>query len=162
MRSLASMDAFGMFMMKTARSFKVLALPVFLLLIPISEVIAETATKKNVQPSAVSGGQVLQLITALIGIVALIVIMAWLVRRTGRINVNANASFRILSMVPMGARERIVLMQVGEQQLLIGVSQQGGIRTLHVLEKNIDIGAAGEGGGFQDKLRGLLDRGKSS
>ncbi len=122
------------------------------------------AAEKAVTPaqaSPVNAGQVLQLLTALLGIVALIVIMAWLVRRSGRININTRKDFRILGMIPMGARERIVLMQLGEQQLLIGVSQQGGIRTLHVLDKNIEFDPGAGGTGFQDKLKSLLDRRRS-
>ena len=155
------MDAVRVFVMKKSGNFRTAIMSALLLMAPAASVLAETAAKKNVQPASITGGQILQLITALIGIVALIVVMAWLVRRTGRININTNAGFRIVGMVPMGSRERIVLMQVGEQQILIGVSQQGGIRTLHVLEKNIELGEPGQGGGFQEKLRGLLDRGRS-
>jgi flagellar protein FliO/FliZ len=155
------MKAARLYAMKKAGKLRVVVTYAALLMTPVASALAETAVRKNVQPASITGGQILQLITALIGIVALIVIMAWLVRRTGRINVNTNAGFRIVGMVPMGTRERIVLMQVGEQQILIGVSQQGGIRTLHVLDKNIDIGEPGHGGGFQEKLRGLLDRSRS-
>ncbi len=64
----------------------------------------------------------------------------------------------------MGSRERIVLLQVGEEQVLIGVSP-GRINKLHVLNKPIEkvVGnqGAATGKGFSDKFKSMMADAKS-
>jgi flagellar protein FliO/FliZ len=56
----------------------------------------------------------------------------------GGFSVTGNGALKILGGLSMGSRERVVLMQVGEEQILIGVSP-GRIQTLHVLDKPISV-----------------------
>lgn len=121
------------------------------------------SSKTVVSKEAVTGAQILQLITGLVGILLLILFMSWVIRRGGKIHLNRGKGLDIVSVMPMGAREKVVLLQVGEEQILIGVSQAGGIRKLHKLENNVDLDApaANSGGGFQEKLRAVLGKGKS-
>lgn len=63
---------------------------------------------------------------------------AWAYRRFGNLTPIANDDLRVIGGVSMGSKERIVLMQVGEEQILLGVSP-GRIQRLHVLNKNIDV-----------------------
>jgi flagellar protein FliO/FliZ len=65
------------------------------------------------------------------------VLVAWLLKRTNRFHTSANGQLKIIAGLALGARERIVLVQVGEQQLLVGITPQQ-IQTLHVLDKPID------------------------
>ncbi len=73
-----------------------------------------------------------QVTLALIAVLAVIMGLAWLMRRLGHFPGIANNSLRILGGVSLGGRERVVLIQVGEQQLLLGVAP-GRVQTLHVL-----------------------------
>jgi len=63
---------------------------------------------------------------------------AWAYRRYGNMSPVSNDALRVIGGVSMGQKERVVLMQVGEEQILLGVSP-GRIQRLHVLEKNIDV-----------------------
>jgi len=63
---------------------------------------------------------------------------AWAYRRFGNLTPVASDDLRVIGGVSMGSKERIVLMQVGEEQILLGVSP-GRIQRLHVLNKNIEI-----------------------
>lgn len=96
---------------------------------------------------AVGLGYVLQVFVALLFVVVLIVITAWLIRRFSGATFSRTGALRLLAGISVGQRERIVLVQAGEVQLLLGVAP-GEVRTLHVFDKpvllNTDEGKGGE------------------
>jgi len=63
---------------------------------------------------------------------------AWAFKRFGNVHVGAQGRMKIIGGISLGTRERAVLLQVGEQQLVIGVSP-GRVQTLHVLDKPVLI-----------------------
>lgn len=81
-------------------------------------------------------GQLLQVTLGLFAVLAMILATAWIVRRTGAVRGIAGGQLRVLGALSMGQRERVVLIQVGETQLLVGIAP-GQVRTLHVLDKPI-------------------------
>ena len=91
--------------------------------------------------------------------------LAWLARRFNRLQSTADGSLRVLGGISMGARERVVLVQVGDTQLLLGVAP-GRINMLHQLEEPLErSGSIGSGRtevpiarGFADKLNSALAR----
>jgi flagellar protein FliO/FliZ len=110
---------------------------------------------------AVGAGSLLQLAFGLIVVLGAIAFGAYLLRRLGKFSAPVGGAMRILGGVSLGARERVVLMQVGDQQLLLGVAP-GRVQTLHVLERPIVEAAnapvVGGGGSFADRLAGLMKR----
>jgi flagellar protein FliO/FliZ len=78
----------------------------------------------------------LQTAVWLLVIVGFILVLAWAVRRFTNIGPRSAGAMRVLSALPVGNRERIALVQVGDKQLLIGVAP-GHISTLHVFEDNV-------------------------
>lgn len=82
----------------------------------------------------VSSGSLAQVTLGLLLVLALIIGIAWLLRRYGRLQSAANGSLKILGGLSIGARERVVLLQVGDTQLLVGVAP-GRVQTLHVLDE---------------------------
>ncbi len=109
---------------------------------------AESATMVNTarqsaesaagQGSFFVGGSDAMLQTAiwLLVIVGLILVLAWAVRRFTNLGPRSVGAMRVLSALPVGNRERIALVQVGDKQLLIGVAP-GHISTLHVFDDNV-------------------------
>ena len=76
------------------------------------------------------GGAVFSLLL----VVGLILGLGWLARRMpGMQRGGGNAQLKVVASVALGPRERAVVLDVGGQQLLVGVGQ-GGVRTLHTLE----------------------------
>jgi len=71
---------------------------------------------------------------ALIFVLALIIGLAWFLRRFGGLPNVGKGIVTIVGGVSLGTRERAVLLQVGETRLLVGVSP-GRVQTLHVLSK---------------------------
>ncbi len=69
---------------------------------------------------------------ALLLVLGLILGMAWLLKRLPGGGFRPADGLRIVASIPLGAKERAAVVQVGDEQLLIGIGP-GGVRTLHVL-----------------------------
>ena len=82
--------------------------------------------------------QLLQVTFGLFVVLLVIAGAAWLTRRFGQFNVGGKGNLRIIGGLHMGARERVVLIQVGKQQLLLGVAP-GRVEKLHVLDQPIEL-----------------------
>lgn len=83
--------------------------------------------------------------------------LAWFARRYQKISAPTQA-IKIVAGVSLGQRERALLLQVGETQLLVGVSP-GAVTTLHVLTEPVDIQTDAESESFAHRLKqGLLER----
>lgn len=84
-----------------------------------------------------AGGYLGQLIGGLAFVTLVIVALAWVMRRFSGTSAGGQArAIEILAVRSVGTRERLMLVQVGEEQLLIGVSPAG-MRTLHHLKNPI-------------------------
>jgi len=94
------------------------------------------AVKPMIDP--LSGTNVAQMLVGLLFVLILVIAVAWLVRRVGGVSMAGGGAMSVVGGMSMGARERVVLLQVGDEQILIGVSP-GRIQTLHVLENPIDV-----------------------
>ncbi len=88
---------------------------------------------------------ILQLVTGLLVVLLSIVALAWVAKRFNRMQASTGSSLRIVEAVSMGARERVVVVEVEGEKLLLGVSP-GRINMLHVLDKAIDKSAREEAG----------------
>jgi flagellar protein FliO/FliZ len=95
--------------------------------------------------SAGSGmaGQLSQLLLGLVVVLAVIVALAWVVRRIQQAAPRGNQVIDIVSARALGPRDRLVLVQVGDEQVLIGVSP-GRISTLHVMKEPVRGPVRGE------------------
>jgi flagellar protein FliO/FliZ len=98
---------------------------------------ADTTTEKTVPTPPLNTGTLFETLFGLLIVLGCIVLVAWLLKRTNRFHTSANGQLKIIAGLALGARERIVLVQVGEQQLLVGITSQQ-IQTLHVLDQPID------------------------
>lgn len=103
----------------------------------------------------------LRLTLGLAVVIVAIVGLSWLLRRMQRRSGGAGGQLRVLGALAVGNRERIVLVQAGKTQLLVGVAP-GRVQSLHVLEEPIDTqavsGSEAQHGPFADRLRRLMER----
>ena len=91
----------------------------------------------------------------LILIVGLIFACAWLVRRmSGGLGVNQR-HIQVLSVMPLGTREKLMIIKAADEYLLIGITPNG-INTLHRYDEPIDMNNAIQRSPFADRLKGLL------
>ncbi|MGH8232424.1 MAG: flagellar biosynthetic protein FliO [Steroidobacteraceae bacterium] len=80
-----------------------------------------------------TGSGLLRVTLALLVVLAAVLAAAWLTRRMRALGSGrALADLQVLAQMPLGTRERAVLLRVGDCQLLIGVTPSN-VRTLHVL-----------------------------
>lgn len=99
----------------------------------------------------------------LLVVLAMIFALVWLLRRFGTFSRLAPGRFRVLAAVSLGSRERVVLLQAGRKQLVLGVAP-GRVETLCVLEDSeiipVESGApvAAAGASFVERLQELTGR----
>lgn len=79
-------------------------------------------------------GNLVQTTLGLLVVLLLIGAAAWAFKRFGNAHIGAQGRMKIIGGISLGARERAVLLQVGDQQLVLGVSP-GRVQTLHVLDQ---------------------------
>ena len=92
---------------------------------------------KTLTTPPLSRGALLETLFGLFIVLACIAFLAWLLRRTGRFQTTANGEMKIITSLALGPRERAILLQVGEQQILVGVTSQN-VQTLHILETSLN------------------------
>jgi len=83
-------------------------------------------------------GQLLQLVLGLLLVIGLIFVLAWLMRRVQRAGPAGNQVIKLVGSRALGTRDRLVLVQVGNEQVLLGVSP-GSITALHVMNEPVDV-----------------------
>jgi flagellar protein FliO/FliZ len=96
-----------------------------------------SAHSQAVNPSA----NLLQMIIGLIAVIFMIFALVWLIKKTGYASYQANNTMKIKSCLALSAKERLMLIEVGDEQLLIGVAPGfvGHVKTLDTpLSSNTD------------------------
>lgn len=78
-------------------------------------------------------GYLTQLVGGLILVIFLILVMAWLLRRLPGMVMLGSPAIEVLAVRVIGNRERLLLIQVGEEQLLVGATPAG-LCHLHTLK----------------------------
>ncbi|MHB1239307.1 MAG: flagellar biosynthetic protein FliO [Gammaproteobacteria bacterium] len=118
---------------------------------------AGAAQKPGPESTSLGFSALLHLSVGLLAVLALIVLSAWAYRRLAGVPRGISGALRILGGLSMGTRERIVLVQVGSEQVLVGVAP-GRIQTLHVLEHPIDADTTPEPGDsrFSERLAAAI------
>ena len=69
-----------------------------------------------------SAGSLLQTIFALVFVLALLIGLAWFMKRYGPKVMGGNNKMRVVSSLNLGGRERIVLVEVADQWIVVGAS----------------------------------------
>ncbi len=87
-------------------------------------------------PAPVFGGLV-QVVLALILVIAAIAGSAWLMRRFGPTQMGQGSAMRIVGGLMVGQRERLVLVEVGDTWLIVGVAP-GQVAAVHSMPRPLD------------------------
>ena len=111
----------------------VLALP--------SAVMAAEPVAAVAAPAVGSGvaGQLTQLVLGLLLVLGLIFFLAWLLRRVQQAGPAGKGQvIELIGSRALGPRDRLVLVQVGNEQVLLGLTP-GTITALHVLKEPVQV-----------------------
>ncbi|WP_202843865.1 flagellar biosynthetic protein FliO [Luteimonas saliphila] len=103
---------------------------------------AHTGLPAAAPQSPATAGTLGGAVFALVLVVGLILLLSKLARRMPGLGVaGANPALRIVGSLALGPRDRLVVVEVGDTQLLLGVGA-GGTRTLHTLDQPLPAAAA--------------------
>ena len=120
------------------------------LLLAPATLLAESAEKtqslNRVEPFSMMN--MLNMVMGLVVVVALILGLAWVLKKYGRLPVNNQVDMKILGGVSLGTREKAVLVQVEGRRLLLGVAP-GRVNMLQVLDEDRS--------GFSQQLHQAMD-----
>ncbi len=86
----------------------------------------------------VGAGGLASVTLALLAVLAAIFGVAWVARRVRGMGNRLGSAIDVLADMPLGPKERAVLLKVGTEQILIGVAP-GRVSALHVLREPIEI-----------------------
>jgi flagellar protein FliO/FliZ len=135
----------------------------FMLLVTVASATPVIAADSQAQNERTLAQQYLSVLPVLILIVLLIVGLAFLIKKLNPTLGRGNPLMRVLGTLPLGGKERLILVQAGDACLLLGVTP-GQIQTLHVVNKDslggeTDLMPAGiAAGGFAGILQAVIKR----
>ncbi len=117
---------------------------------PLSVLAAEPSAT-NAAPAATApmvnsgvAGQLTQLVFGLLLVLGLIFFLAWLLRRVQQAGPAGKGQvIELIGSRALGPRDRLMLVQVGNEQILLGLSP-GTITALHVLKEPVEVPTASE------------------
>ena len=84
----------------------------------------------------------------LLGIFALV----WLLRRSGALTRGRGGKMQVVDVLSLGQRERLVLVAVGDQQIVLGVAP-GRVQAVHTIDSPYVADTVAVGGKFADALK---------
>lgn len=119
----------------------------------VAEALMKQGASSSSMENHMSYSYVIQILISFLVVIAFILVLAWLMRRTGRFGYGNRQIIKIISSISLGMREKIMVIEVGGEQFVVGVAP-GQIRTLHVLDgntriQNDDLRSKAENNGFK-------------
>ena len=129
------------------------------LLFPLQAFSVEEKALQSIKTDPMSGGYLIQLIMGLVVVIICIVALSWLAKRMQRLQSSSDGSLKVIDGINMSARERVVLLQAGSKQILLGVAP-GRVSKLHVFDETIvdsnDDSISENTGSFSEKLSAII------
>ncbi|MFK7886271.1 MAG: flagellar biosynthetic protein FliO [Gammaproteobacteria bacterium] len=120
------------------------------------------ARANSPEPAAVfdigAGPGLLQILMNLLLVLGAVVLLAWLFKKLQHVNQPGSSSLRVHASLALGPRDRLLVVAVGEEQILIGASSNG-IEKLHVLKE--PLSEATPAVSFKERLGQMTDASKS-
>lgn len=115
-----------------------------------------------VSPSSLfTGDYLLQVIGSFVVVILLLVGVLVLLRRFNGVGSQMSGNMRVVSSVGVGQRERVVLLQVGEEQILVGVGP-GNVRKIHAFDEPVVESSASTTPSFSDVWKVAMGKTEAS
>ena len=133
------------------RIYQILTL-VFVSLLSVSGY-ANTLSSSPVNP----GITLLKMTVAMVVVLGSIWVLSTLLRRFRVPSLQAKSGMSLVSSFSVGQREKLIVVQVGDEQLLLGVTSSE-ISKLHVLPKPLDLEGGSGSQSFKETLNAAMNR----
>lgn len=91
---------------------------------------AQALAERSPLPAGELAGNLVQMVIGLAIVIALLIACLWLIRHLSAPRGSAAATIKVLGATALGPRERLVLVRIGEEVLVLGVAP-GRVSTLH-------------------------------
>lgn len=133
-------------------------------ILPLLLALPTLAMAADAAGAGLSPGTYIQATLALLLIVGLLFGAAWMARKVSGGKLFGQGNLRVVSGVALGPRERIVLVEIGETWLVVGIVP-GQIRTLHEMPKGATAPEATSPthpAPFADWLKSIKQRGSDA
>jgi flagellar protein FliO/FliZ len=130
------------------------------LIIPITALSAQvdsTVTTPSLPVSPVNMSSIFQVIAALLVIVLMIFAISWVYKKYAFMNGMAGDNIKVLSAISLGGKEKAVLLKVGSDQIVLGVSP-GYVRKVHTLTEPVTVNENNVSGSFISKLTNEINK----
>ncbi|MEH6556578.1 MAG: flagellar biosynthetic protein FliO [Oceanicoccus sp.] len=98
----------------------------------------------------------LSVVVGLLAVVLLIFLLAWLMRRLGGVSAMGGQQMKVMAALSVGAREKVVLVEIGDQQILVGVAP-GRVSHLQSFEQPI-LESPVSRGDFPSAMKKILQK----
>ncbi|WP_051516464.1 flagellar biosynthetic protein FliO [Herbaspirillum sp. RV1423] len=122
---------------------------------------AAQATEQASAPALPSStGSVFTMLLGLVAVLALMAGIAWLFKRSGLVQgANSNAVAKIIGGVSVGTRERVMVIEVADQWIVIGVAP-GRVNTLATMprQEHVAASASTASANFSSWLKQTIDK----
>lgn len=104
------------------------------ILAAVPESAEQAIMKSTPEPTQYLG----QIILSLVVVLTLIFLAAWLLKSFSRYPGVASGHLRVLGALSVGQKEKIILLQAGKDQIVVGVTTTE-IRLLHQLSETVEV-----------------------
>lgn len=139
----------------TARALSMLCMVLAIPAMAQAEGVAD-ANSPAIAP-VVGGDDILSLAVSLLLVIGSIILVGWLYARLQGNRVSGGELIRVIESRSLGAKERIVLVDVADKQILVGMTAST-VQTLHVFDEPVaGIKARTGNPGFAARLRTAID-----
>ena len=120
--------------------------------------LAPLARAADTAPAVSGAGSLLQVFIGLVAVLLLIFATAWLAKRLGVTRGGASGLLHVISSASVGARERVVVVEIGDNWLVVGVTP-GSVNALMTLPKGelAPASAAPTNPSFAASLKQLIE-----
>ncbi len=128
-------------------------LAITFLLLPLHVIAEAEKIAPSTSLNTFSFMNVLNMAMGLVVVIALILGLAWVLKKYGRLPNNNLVEMKVLGGLSLGTREKAILIEVENTRLLVGVTP-GQIQTLHVLGES----TARANESFSDTLTSQIEK----
>jgi flagellar protein FliO/FliZ len=90
------------------------------------------------QTDGMPWGELLRVVLTLLFIILLIIGLSFALRRAGMLRASKPGVFQVLAAIGLGGKDKIYLIQVGQEQLVVG-SSLAGLSLLHTMQEAIPL-----------------------
>ena len=125
---------------------------------------AAPAAAAVAQPTGSAAGSLMQTTFALLLVLGLLAALAWFLKRYGPKAAGGSANLRMVGALNLGGRERIMVVEVGDQWIVVGASP-GRVNALATMPKQHTVEphptvqpGLPMAGGFSDWLKQTIDK----